>query len=123
MKQCPVCQVEFEPNSAKQVFCSDKCRVKNSRDKSLSIIQPPMPANPFLERMPNTPPPVLPIWAQVIDKYCKSKGITSDKLIEAYEAQTQLAAMRKPSATLTAHQNPYAPADMDDDIDFGPIDR
>ncbi len=34
MKKClrKKCQKDFEPNKPKQVFCSDKCRVYNSRE-------------------------------------------------------------------------------------------
>lgn len=38
MKKClrQKCQKEFEPNKPKQVFCSAKCRVYNSRESNIN---------------------------------------------------------------------------------------
>ena len=37
MKNCQNCQIEFEPNSGKQKFCSDKCKMSFSRNAKKEI--------------------------------------------------------------------------------------
>lgn len=50
MKSCLNCQIDFEPNSGKQKFCSDKCKVAFSRQKKEPTTEPEEKAIPKEDR-------------------------------------------------------------------------
>jgi hypothetical protein len=97
MKNCPNCLKDFEPNSGKQKFCSDKCKVafgrKLAKDGVTTADKIPPPENEKNESKNSYS------WVEEIEKYCGEEGITPEDLILSHKERNKPLRNKKGSNT------------------------
>lgn len=83
MKHCKVCNKEFEPTSAKQVFCSPACKMKEARAKKKLPVEKTFDG--VFKKLAEQNGLVDKTWEKEIEEYCGVAGITPKELIETHK--------------------------------------
>ena len=104
MKNCPNCLKDFEPNSGKQKFCSDKCKVafgrKLAKDGVTTADKIPPPENEKNESKNSYS------WVNKIEKYCGEEGITPEDLILSHKERFKAVKSKKGSNMSNSEEKP-----------------
>jgi hypothetical protein len=92
MKNCQNCLKDFEPNSGKQKFCSDRCKVSFARKlakgdvTTANKIKPPIK-----ESIPDkVEKKVENNWVKEVEDFCNKENITPIDLIVSYNLKKSL---------------------------------
>jgi len=80
------CDVQFEPNKPKQLFCSAKCRVYHSREKVVEVVESAPKPKPKVKKQKEAP-------KQVADK--KEENKSGEDYVKALLAEIELSKQLK----------------------------